>query len=231
MTDAVIKGTIRKKHQLTPSIIELTCATDTPLAFQAGQYLELSFAPLQDEEVPFWPMAIASGPEADELQFTIRVSETSRLHPYLTQIDADDAIYFRGPKGAFAYHPKPGRHVGMIASGTGIAPLRSMIHSKAFRETAPPTILLLGVDNEAELMYMDEWDAYEHLTVIPILFQPDANWTGERGWNTDFLAAQADLYSWDNTDFYMCGQPEMMKTATEILQSRGVPEHAIFPAW
>lgn len=227
-----LKSQVVSLKQLTPTILEVTCQPEQAVSFQPGQYMELAFPRLEtDQEDAFWPMAIASAPEDETLSFAIRQSPGSRTAPYLAQLQVGNTIKLKGPQGSFVFQSTPGREICMIGTGTGFAPLRSMMCAATFQAQRPTTTVLLGVKNEEELLYKEELEVMDFVTLIPVLELPGDTWQGAKGWVTDVLAEASTSLNWSATDFYLCGQSEMHKAATSILLERGVPESAIFPAW
>lgn len=227
MSDTLHTGNVIRIEQLTPSTLGVHCTCENMFDFEAGQYVELSFPPLDDEERQFWPMALASGPQDDAILFTIRQSETSRVMPYLRKLEVGQSVHMKGPKGSGLYASKANRKIGMIATGTGFAPMRSILQSSVFQERNHETIILLGVDHQEEILFASELDAQSNVTLIPVLYQPKEGWTGETGWVTDVLESKTELFDWEQTDFYLCGQRAMTEKAKELLLNYGVQEEAI----
>jgi len=232
MEATTVAARVRAMRMLTPSTLELVLTPDGPFAFEAGQYVELAFPPASGEggERPFWPMALASAPHEPALTFCIRQREGSALLPYLQALAPSQEVLVRGPFGRFGYRSAGDREVGLIATGTGIAPIRSLLHSQAYQLHSPKTIMLFGAMTPDELPYEEELRALPQMLLIPVLSHADETWTGERGWVTDLLVSPEAPFAWEKTDFYLCGQPEMQAAATSALRERGVPDAAIFAA-
>lgn len=230
-------GTVESLRHLTPTIVELRCRTTPPLEYQAGQYVMVGFPPLGHEETtpytdnnptPLFPLALASAPHQPLLEFCVRLDEANSMYPHLQPLKPGDALTLHGPFGDFHYHNPHQHRVVFIATGTGIAPLRAMMRSRDFQNSPPAhTTLLLGVRNANEFLHQDEWQAV-HAEVIPVLSQAADPWQGERGWVTDYLQSAPDALFASPCQYYLCGQPDMLQTASTLLHQRGVPADAIF---
>jgi CDP-4-dehydro-6-deoxyglucose reductase len=132
--------------------------------------------------------------------------------------------------GDFTYEPKVGRAACFIATGTGIAPFRSMVFSKAFQENAPTqAFCLLGVREEEEVIYTDEFRGVPGLTWVAAVSRPSDNgtWTGFKGRVTDWLRAQGESFPWKETEFYLCGNGAMIDETKALLAERGVEKSSI----
>jgi len=94
-----------------------------------------------------------------------------------------------------------------------------------------PTHLFLGVNHEAEIMYMEELatlqQSLSQLTVQVCVWKPVDNWNGFTDTPTDALQA----YLEQNTispDIYLCGPPILVETATDIALQAGILEDQIY---
>lgn len=227
MEERVWTGELVSLRRLAPPVVELQVMPESGFSFAAGEYVELQ-ASLGEEERTF-PFSIASGPARRPLEFCIR-DGTPELASWLGGLEEGQRFAFRGPFGRFHYHPAPQRDLVMIATGTGIAPLRSMLQSASYQESRPERgCLLFGARREEELLYREEWDAYPELTFVPVLshLEEEEPWSGARGFVTHTLRAHPERFRWEETEFYICGQPEMVQETRELLLGHGVQEDAI----
>lgn len=105
-----------------PSLLRLRVDPETDLDFAPGQYVAL-----RAEDTPR-AYSIASPPSENELEFAIRRVPGGRLTSELfTDVDVGDPVVVRGPNGDMVLrNPSPGDIV-FLATGTGVAPFKSMI--------------------------------------------------------------------------------------------------------
>lgn len=229
MSEQTYEGTLQTVSQVTPTTLSIQCSTSPEISYQAGQHVMLSFPnspALSKEKSPEWPIAIASGPSDSNLEFCIRRVEGSAIAEHLAHLQPGQTISMRGPMGDFLYHNPEQKPVVFVATGTGIAPLRSMMRSREFQANRPDTTLLLGAQTEAEIPYHSEW-LESRLRFIPVLSQAPEAWPGERGWVTDYMQKTPQVWADPNALYYLCGQWEMLKLSKEILETCGVPAASI----
>lgn len=134
-------------------------------------------------------------------------------------------ITFQGPFGSFILRP-PLRDTIFIATGTGIAPFRSMLHwllADRARQEGRRFWLLFGVRTEQDIYYREEFErlASEHFDFIflPALSRGGPEWKGLRG----YVQQHVPEIVGDRTDMhaYICGLDKMVSANRELLKSRG----------
>jgi ferredoxin-NADP reductase len=217
-------------RNLTPTVFEVAFETDHPVEFEGGQFFSVIIPGAgphgRDLRRAY---SIASPPEKRPIELCVKLVEGGPGTNYLAKLKPGDVFRVMAPYGDFVFEPKQGRHACFIATGTGIAPFRSMIFSKAYR-TKPPasTTCLLGVRDEAELLYMGEFGDDSSVNWVPALSRPTtAEWKGFRGRVTDWFRQQGDAYPWLETEYYLCGGGAMIDEIKAILLERGVVKESI----
>ena len=150
---------------------------------------------------------------------------------YLCDLDEGAEIALQGPFGDFTLRPPAGDTV-FIATGTGIAPFRSMLHwllAKRERHGGHDFWLLFGARREGDIYYREEFErlAAEHgnFHFLPTLSRAEADWKGLRGYVQvhicEIVGARHDLRA------YICGLDRMVKANRELLKSLGWDRTAI----
>ena len=114
---------------------------------------------------------------------------------------------FYGPHGYFTFKPSE-RPAVLVASGTGIAPFRSMV-----RSGITPEFILHGVETSADLYYAEELQPASG-TYVPCLSQSSKSQTHFAGRVTDYLQRHLPPA---NYDFYLCGRREMIRDVTLLV--------------
>ncbi|MNI71665.1 NAD(P)H-flavin reductase [compost metagenome] len=143
----------------------------------------------------------------------------------------------------FSYHEEDWRPLIMVATGTGIAPIKAILESLLDKEDCPPVTLYWGMRTQADLYLQDEiagWAGrlYE-FNFVPVLSRADASWQGRRGHVQDAIAEDHDDLS--EHAIYLCGAPAMIQDAKHVLAGRGASldhiyadsftfQHALEPA-
>lgn len=188
--------------------------------FTPGQWVSFS-ASLNGTEITR-AYSIASEPTLSN-RFELCLNEVGDglLSPFLFALAPGDSVDMRPPMGTFVLREPP-RDAVFIATGTGVAPFRSMLRANLSR-TCPQYVLLLGVRREAELLYSQEFEElgqrFPSFRFAPTLTRPAANWTGRQGrvqaHLEEIIAGRRDL------EFYLCGLEAMVDDLRAILKGMG----------
>ena len=130
------------------------------------------------------------------------------------------------PLGYFTLR-HPGHRAVFIATGTGIAPFRSML-LEHLPKTQPRITLLFGVRHEEGLLYRDELEQlaarYASFRFLPTITRPTQTWPGRTGRVQAHLNEALALPSYEDQttlDVYICGLKEMVDDVRAELKRRG----------
>lgn len=172
------------------------------------------------------------------LRIAVRRVEGGAVSNYLhDQVKAGDTIEVRGPSGTFTVEPAPAqqRRFLMLAAGSGITPMMSIIPALLQGEPNTYVDLAYGNRNETSILFRESIEqlaaAYPgRLRVHHVLSRPSDGWQGTRGrvdptFLATLLEAQGERDA--HTDYLLCGPEAMMQTLTEALEGRSVPASRI----
>jgi ferredoxin-NADP reductase len=193
--------------------------------FVAGQWLSFKATKPDGEEITR-AYSIASPPSEDN-RFALCLNRVQDgfTSNYLCDMKVGDEIACSGPFGDFILRP-PMRDTVFIATGTGIAPFRSMLHwllAEESRHQGKQLSLVFGNRTEKDIYYHDEFLrlASEHANFHyrPTLSRGGSEWQGLRGYVQEHVPAIAQA----RTDMhaYVCGLDKMVKANRELLKSLG----------
>lgn len=204
-----------------------------PFSFEAGQFVSIVIPGAgpngRDLRRAY---SIASAPSVRPVELCIKLVDGGPGTQYLFRLREGDVFRGYAPYGDFIFEPKPNRHACFIATGTGIAPFRSMILCSSFQAQKPlSTTCLLGVRDENELLYGDEFESLKWVKWVTAVSRPiSKDWApqhGFRGRVTDYLREKGDDYPWLETEYYLCGAGAMIDEVKQLLASRGVNKESI----
>jgi CDP-4-dehydro-6-deoxyglucose reductase, E3 len=172
--------------------------------------------------------SIASAPAGSpRFELAITRVEGGAGSEYLHQIEIGATLRAIGPHGLFTRDPADPSPSLFVATGTGITPLRSMLHA-ALRSGSPaPLWVLFGARFEADVIYRDELEALARgsgesarLRYEITLSRGDASWTGRRGY---VQAHVGELYreltgvgGGAVPHVYICGLERMVSAVREL---------------
>ena len=118
----------------------------------------------------------------------------------------------------------------MIAGGSGMAPMLSMLADLAQKKDRRPVTVFFGARTSEELYYVDRLKALCDLSAraefVPVVEGPGEAWDGERGLVTDAIARR--MGSLKGYDAYLCGPPPMVEAARELVVRLGVREANVY---
>jgi CDP-4-dehydro-6-deoxyglucose reductase len=221
-------ATVQSYTQLTPTVFQISFTTDQAFEFEAGQFVSIVVPGAgpngRDLRRAY---SIASEPSQRPIDLCVKLVEGGPGTNYLNKLRPGDQFKCFAPYGSFTLKPKAGRNVCFIATGTGIAPFRSMAFARAFAEANPPKAwCLLGVREENEVLYADEFEKSQ-VQWVPTVSRPSAGWSGFKGRVTDYLRAHSEQFDWLNTDFYLCGNGAMIDEIKALLTEKGVGKESL----
>lgn len=112
--------------------------------------------------------SIASAPQPDRFEVTVQRLADGEVSPYLTGVAAPgDQLEVRGPIGGwFAWQPADPRPLLLLAGGSGIVPLMSMIRTRDDAGSQVPVRLIYSARTPADVIYQSELS--ERVRVTPL---------------------------------------------------------------
>ena len=131
-----------------------------------------------------------------------------------------------------SYLRKGNRPVLLVGTGSGIAPLLSILCYCASEARDRSLQFYYGARQQSDLIFLDEIHQLQaqipRLSFKPTLSAPgpSAVWPGAVGRVTQVL--QREILDASPYDAYICGQPEMCESVSALLLAKGVPENRIF---
>lgn len=206
---------------LTPTVVELTLSCPDTWSFQPGQFVTL----LQDTIRRSY--SIASSPrQRTSFDLCIKNVAGGRLSPFLCSLSEGATLDVIGPLGRFMIQSHEHNMV-FIATGTGIAPFRSMIASLLHEGVTKHITLYTGYRFEEEILYADQtnqWQrTYPQFHRHTIISRPKEGYTGPKGHVQDLLTS-IDT----SAQYYLCGLNAMIQDVKVLLQNKGVSKEQIF---
>jgi NAD(P)H-flavin reductase len=120
----------------------------------------------------------------------------------------------------------------LVATGSGIAPILSILRSAAEQNDARTFHFYYGARTVSDLIFREEIDSLgkgmAKFSFKPTLSAPAARdrWDGHVGRVTQAL--QREITNASPYDAYICGQPEMCESVATLLMAKGIPEDRIF---
>jgi CDP-4-dehydro-6-deoxyglucose reductase, E3 len=206
-------------------VLYLKLPANERLQFLAGQYIEFllkdgsrrSFsmgnAPHDDELIQLHVRHVAGG------QFTDHVFSKMRER---------DILRLEGPLGTFFLREDSAKPIVFVASGTGFAPIKSIIEHALRKGITRPMVLYWGGRRPKDL-YMDALARQWPITYVPVVSDalPEDQWSGRTGFV--HRAVMEDFPDLSAHQVYACGVPVMVDAAKrDFTRQRKLPEDEFF---
>jgi CDP-4-dehydro-6-deoxyglucose reductase len=185
------------------------------LQFLAGQYIEFL---LKDGTRRSFSMANA--PHADEMiQLHVRHVPGGNFTDHVfSKMKERDILRFEGPLGSFVLREDSAKPIVFVASGTGFAPIKSIIETAFHKGVTRPMVLYWGGRRPRDLYLhslAENW-AVEHAAqfkYVPVVSEAQAEdaWSGRTGFV--HRAVMQDFPDLSGHQVYACGVPIMVESA------------------
>ena len=175
--------------------------------------------------------SMASAPKGNVIDFHIRkIPGGTFTDGRLAQLGAGDLLDVELPLGSFFLRKQDFRPLLMVATGTGLAPIRSMLDALMDDPDCPPVALFWGGRTRSDLYLHDEigtWgDRLSDFRYFPVLSRPDSDWQGRRGYVQE--AAVAEIEDISEPAIYLCGSPLMVADAKSRFIAAGASLNHIY---
>lgn len=218
--------TLLEKIRLADGTYEFAFATDRPIPFRAGQYIEWTlghrFADNRGNRRYF---TLASAPTEQEVRLGVKFYKpASTFKRALWAMQAGDALTVSHPAGDFTLPRDTKKKLAFIAGGIGITPFRSIVQHLIDTNDARDVALLYANKTVSEIAYKDLFDtaarAIGMKTVYALSNEP-APPPGTVGKISAELVAR-EIPDYEERTFYISGPRGMVEAFTTMLTDMGV---------
>jgi benzoate/toluate 1,2-dioxygenase reductase subunit len=213
-----LRGEVTEIVRHSESTVGFTVRLDDRenLGYLPGQYMNIT-VPGSEQTRSY---SFSSGPSDDTVSFLVKLTRGGLMTTYLEDRAAvGDELVMTGPMGSF-FLREPFRPILLLAGGTGLAPILSILEKLTEDELLDvPVRLVYGASAEMDLVKLDQLAGYRgrlpDFDFFTVVSDPDCG--HERtGFVTDHLSS-ADMHGGD-CDVYLCGPPPMVEAVRVFLQ-------------
>lgn len=200
-----------------------------PFDFDSGQFVNALVNSAEQGKLVKRPYSIASPPyEKGSIDLVWKRIEGGFMTNYFWKLKEGDTLQVQGPLGRFGFKKPLQKHLVFVATGTGIAPFRSMIFQLFKDGTDRDVWLIFGNRYETDILYDDEWKdlavKHSNFHYLPTVSRPK-QWTGEREYVQKVLAKQK--FPPAETHVYICGLTNMINEVQKTALETGFPKEQI----
>jgi CDP-4-dehydro-6-deoxyglucose reductase len=225
---AILKARLIEAREIAPEVKHFVF--DVPeveqLPYLPGQFV--SFSRDFGEKKVTRAYSTASPPAGNRFELCLNRVKDGLFSPYLFDMRPGDTVEMKGPLGFFTWRFPVSDSI-LVATGTGIAPFRSMLQSYFASGGESQITLVYGVRYEESLLYRAECEELErrhsNFRFLPTLTRPDESWRGLTGrvqtHTLEILGDRRDV------DVYICGLKAMVDDMRKRLKEIGLDRHRI----
>jgi ferredoxin-NADP reductase len=168
------------------------------------------------------------------VELTVERVSSGEVSEFLTEeLRAGDTIELRGPIGGyFTWNPSISSPLMLIAGGSGVVPLMSMLRTRNRADNKVPAKLLYSSRSADDIIYRDELDRMaanrDGFDLVHTLTRgAPTGWKGQtRRVDRDMLA-QCGFQATEEHQIFVCGPTSFVETVADQLVSLGHGESAI----
>jgi Na+-transporting NADH:ubiquinone oxidoreductase subunit F len=214
----------------------LTLKNRQKIGFVPGQYIQL--------RVPAYPgnagdvqraYSIASDPADHKgIELIIRrvpggISTTWAFD----HLQVGHDVTFNGPFGEFRLSDTDAPII-FIAGGSGMSPVKAMLHHMKNHQIARPAVFYFGVNTPEEQFFTELMCRFQqdvpNFRFVPVVLRPGepGRWTGQTGLVTDALRRDLSVEAAARSEAYLCGSPGMIDASIQVLNDLGMSSTRIF---
>ena len=195
-------------------IVRLKLPANERLQFLAGQYID--FLLKGGERRSF---SMANAPHSDDLvELHVRhVAGGNFTDHVFGRMKERDILRMEGPLGSFFLREDSPKPIVLVASGTGFAPIKSILESAFYKKVARPMVLYWGARRPKDLYLNalpEKWAREQpNFEYVPVISEarPEDAWSGRTGFV--HRAVMQDLPDLSGHQVYACGVPIMVDSA------------------
>ena len=210
------------------AIVRLQLPANDLFQYRAGQYIEFI---LRDGARRSYSMANAPHTVVDKPQVELHIRHlpggkfTDHVFGAMKE---KEILRIEGPYGSFFLREDSTKPMVLLASGTGLAPIKAIVEHLKWKRSDRPAVLYWGCRTRRDL-YLHRWAEsmaaeMPNLAYVPVLSDatPEDAWGGRTGFV--HRAVMEDLPDLSAHQVYACGAPVMVEAAQrDFVEQCGLP--------
>lgn len=208
-------GVVESLEDVARNVRRLRIGLTEPLRFNPGQYIQLDLR--NGDNRPYSVASTPGGGELVELHIKRTPGGVATDGWIFEDLVIGQEVSLSGPYGRFSFRPARSQPILMLAGGTGLAPLKSIIQHMAETKAGQEVVLYHGVPT-AEDLYEHSWleafaEKHEWFDYRPALSREEHN--GRTGRVPALMSA--DFPRASGRVAYICGSPEFVTDSMKAL--------------
>ena len=222
----IIPSKINIIEKLTDDVIKvvLRIPPNSNFNFNSGQYVNI----IKGNLTRSYSIANSSD-HNNQLEFFIKNYENGLMSAYFfNEAKINDLLRLEGPIGTFFLRDTSLKNIVFLATGTGIAPIKSILEGldKSYEQYQNKNLwIIVGARYQHDLFWKPNLKNL-NIKYIPVLSRQVNDYNGAKGYVQDVvLKQQIDL---EDTQVYACGSNDMINSAKELFLKNNLKENNFF---
>ena len=222
----IIPSKISVIEKLTDDVIKVTLRLppNSNFNFNSGQYVNI----IKGNITRSYSIA-SSSDQKNQLEFFIKKYTNGLMSEYFfKKAKINDLLILEGPIGTFFLRDSNFKNIIFLATGTGIAPIKSILEGleKSYEQYQNKKLwVIVGARYQEDLFWKPNFKNL-NIKYIPVLSKEEDNWNGEKGYVQDIvIKQQIDL---ENTQVYACGSNDMINSTKELCFKNNLKKNNFF---
>jgi ferredoxin-NADP reductase len=212
-------ATVRAIAPETPRAATLTLDVPGWNGHRAGQHVDVRLT-AEDGYRAQRSYSIASAPEEDAPRITVEELENGEVSPWMVEVaDVGDSFEVRGPFGGwFVWDASQTEPLMLIAGGSGLVPLMSMLRHRRNARSDVPARLLVSAREPDDVLYAGELPGIGAEVVLTYTRRAPAAWDGYARRVDEAMLEEVAL---GGARTYVCGPTSFVEAVASGLVALG----------
>jgi ferredoxin-NADP reductase len=199
---------------------------------RAGQHVDVRLT-AEDGYQAQRSYSIASAPELDALELTVELVDDGEVSPYFVEeVRAGDVFEVRGPIGGhFSWTVRDGGPLLLVAGGSGLVPLMSMLRHRGARTSDVEAHVLVSARSAEDALYRDELESIGPRAGLSVAWTftrtPPASWGGYARRIDAAMLAEVAPAPGDRPLIFVCGPTPFVEAVADLLVDAGYDPRTI----
>lgn len=229
------EGKLLEKKEISQNIfyLKFDYPKEKDWDYKAGQYM-IFHIPVGEERAQRRLYSIASSPEnKNTLDFIIEIIPNGVGSEFVNKLRIGGKAKLQGPAGLFTLKEME-KDIVFLATGTGIAPMYSMLNSGILKEKSKKFTLLWGMKKKEDLYLVEEFEklAKENENFnyeICLSREEDMSESDfKKGRITDWLENTLESRErLQKSFYYLCGGKHVVESLKDFLSDLGIEKDSV----
>lgn len=214
------KEKIISKQKLTSNVIQIKFPKPNNFTYFSGQFIQIKIPGHTPSILRSY--SLSSQTSENFLKICIKLIPDGLGSNFFKKITKTKEIEFTPAQGNFIYKNSDKKNIYFIATGVGLSPIFSILKNELNNKNNKNIFLFFGVQTQKDIFWQKELEElknkFKNFNFEIFLSQEENYNQFKKGHVTDNL----ENLDFDNSDFFVCGNPNMIIDVSKILLNKKV---------